>query len=401
MVAAICGVGIGAADALAQASSASGGASGWTTTANSEVRYFSSRKSQGATASQLFLPFAVQFAGRPDPDWKVSFLVRSGYISSRQNNGTVSSSASVLTDTSVTPTVSYLGINGMTPTLSVPMNLPTASGSASSTSTQSKSKTDGDIVPAPTFGEGFNIGPTLSNNFNISESTVLGLGIGYTSRGAFDQGTQTGVSRFNPGDVTTVNVTLGYRGERLSLQGSAAYAMESTTYQDGAPLYRAGDRVIMGLKAGYALTENWSARAAVNYSHFTANEVPAAAGLSSLVREAFNSNSDVTQVNLDLNYRADRFSIGPTLTYVYRDRNGYNPNTFQFLPAKSSWGVGANGSYQISSAMTLNTSVQRIWVRENESPAKLDALNALIPGSGIPQAATDIWLLSIGGSYKF
>jgi hypothetical protein len=110
------------------------------------------------------------------------------------------------TDTSVTPTLTYLGFNGITPYLSVATNIPTAKKASGPSVTQSNGKTDGDLVPTPAFGEGFNIGPTIGANFNLSESFVWGIGIGYTNRGAFDQGTATGLSRFDPGDVTTASV---------------------------------------------------------------------------------------------------------------------------------------------------------------------------------------------------
>lgn len=373
----------------------------WSTTASFDARYFASASSIGTKTSQLYMPIGVQTTGLLTEDWKAGLLLRSGTILSRQSTPAASSTVNTLTDTNLTGTMSFLGWNGITPTLSLAVNLPTATARATPGFANLNGKTDGDLVPTPAFGEGLNIGPTLGVNVNLNESTVLGIGIGHTRRGDFDQGTATGISRFDPGDVTTANTTLGYRGERLSLQGTLSYSMESTSFQDGAPIYRAGDRILLGAKAGYAWTDNWASRAGINFSHFSSNDVPAAAGVPALVREAFNSNSNVTQVNADLTYTTERYAIGPAFSFLYRDRNGYNPNTFQFLPAKTSWGIGLNGSYLLSQQFTLNASVQRLWVRENENPAKLDALNAVIPGSAVPRVSSDIWLASIGTSYRF
>ena len=390
----VCGFGLAGTDAHAQSAA-------WQTTANADFRYFTSRNSLGATASQIYLPFGAQLNGRPSQDWKMSFLVRSGAIFSRQTSPTATSEVNTLTDTNMTPSVTYLGWNGITPTLSVAMNIPTATGHASSTVTNSNSKTDADLVPTPSFGEGFNVGPTLSTNFNLSEMLVLGVGVGYTYRGPFDQGTLTGISRFDPGDVATFNLTLNYRGERLSLQGTASYSAETTTEQGGIALYRAGDRVMLGAKAGYAWSQMWSSRVAVNFSHFMRNNVQPALNVNPLVVEAFNSNSDVTKVTLDTTYNAGVYSIGPTLSYLYRNRNGYDPTTFQFLPAKTAWGVGVNGSYTVTNAIQLTASVQRQWVKEAENPTKVDALNAVIPGSAVPEASTRVWTAQVGGTVKF
>ena len=373
----------------------------WTTTFNTEVRYFSSHDSLGNRNSQVYTPLAAQATGYLSNDWKASFLVRSGYIWSSQSNAVAGSRVETPTDTNVTPTLTYLGWRGITPYVSVALNLPTANKSSNPFVTQSNGKTDADVVPTPAFGEGLNVGPTVGANVNVNESTVLGLGVGHTWRGEFDQATTVTVSRFDPGDVTTGNVTLGYRGERLSLQGSLSYSVESTTHQGGLPLYQAGDRIIAIAKAGYAWTEMWSSRASVTFSHFEKNNVQPSAGVSPLVAEAFNSNSNVTRVTLDTTYAAADYSIGPTVTYLYRDRNGYDPNTFQFLPAKTSWSAGVGGSYKVIPAFSLNAAVQHIWITEGANPEKLNALNAIIPGSGIPAASSNAWIATLGGSYKF
>lgn len=387
--------------ALVALPSVARGQDNWSTTASFDARYFASSSSTDARTSQIYTPIGAQSTGLLSEDWKAGLLLRSGTIFSRQSTPVASSAVNTLTDTNLTTNISYLGLNGITPTLTLAFNLPTATARATSGFVNANGKTDGDLVPTPAFGEGLNIGPTLGVNFNLNESTVLGIGIGHTRRGGFDQGTAAGVSLFDPGDVTTLNSTIGYRGERLSLQGTLSYSIESTTFQDGTPIYRAGDRILLAAKAGYAWTDNWASRIGVNYSHFSSNDVPVAAGLPALVREAFNSNSNVTQVTTDLTYATERYSIGPALSFLYRDHNGYNPNTFQFLPAKTSWGIGVNGSYLLSTQFTLNGSVQRFWVREKENPLKFDTLNIPIPGSALPQVSSDIWIASIGGSYKF
>ena len=372
----------------------------WSTTLDAGIRYYGWNNSLGGNGSQLYTPIGIQFQGRPHPDWKFGFLLRSGALWSSQATPTASSSIWTVTDTNVTPTATYLGWDGFTPFVSVSFNIPTARKASSPNITQSNGKTDPDIVATPAFGEGFNVGPTVGTNINISDSFVLGIGAGYTYRGPFEQAGTVTLSTFDPGDVYTLNASLAFRGELLSVQGSAAYSFETTTFQDGAPLYRAGDRLILGLKAAYTWDDNWGTRFSANFSHFENNAVTAA-GTSDLVREAFNSNSNVTKLSLDVPYTADNFTIGPTVGFLYRDRNGYDPTTFQFVPAKTNWSAGLGGAIAFSKTFTLNLSVQYIWAIENGSPNKIVPTNTIVPNSAMPESTTNAWVASLGSSIRF
>jgi hypothetical protein len=375
-------------------------ASRWTTEVNSDVRYYSWSNSLGGKGAQLYAPVATQFTGRPNDDWKLEFLVRSGAIWSRQSTPTFSTEASSLTDTTVSSTATYFGLNGIQPFVSMNVNIPTAE---SASGTQSTTKNDSDIVATPVFGEGWNLGPSIGANFAIDQSLIATLSVGYVNRGPFNEGSTavSGARRLNPGDVTTVNSGLGYRGDRLVVQATVAYSLETTTYADGLPLYRSGDRVIAGLKAGYAWSDNWSSRLSGSFSHFGKNEVPVSVGMPELVREAFNSNSDVCRISMDTSYNKNNYSVGPTVSYLYRNHNGYDPVTFQFVPAKQSWSVGLVGQVAASDRISINARVERIWVFENANPDKIDLLNTFIPGSGVPQFVTNAWVMSIGGSVRF
>jgi hypothetical protein len=390
-------VGLSSPPAQAQAAAS---APVWLTTLDASVRYYGWNNSLGSSGTQVYVPIGLQLQGRPAPDWKVSLLLRGGALWSNQATPAASSSVSTPTDTNLTPTVSYLGWNGFTPFLSVSFNLPTAAKASNPNTTQSNGKTDPDIVATPAFGEGFNVGPAVGTNINISESFVLGIGAGYTYRGPFAQANAAFLSSFDPGDVYSLNASLGYRGDDLSVQATAAYSFETTTYQDGSPLYRAGNRIILGLKVAYTWDDNWGTKFSANYSHFDNNDV-VAAGTPDLVREAFNSNSNVTRLSLEVPYSFDNYTIGPSVGFLYRDRNGYDPTTFQFVPAKTNWSAGLGGSIAISRRFTLNLAVQYIWAAENGSPTKFDATNAVIPNSAVPESTTSAWVASLGSSVKF
>ncbi len=107
---------------------------------------------------ETYVPLAFQFAYLPSDDWKVEFLTRSGYVTAHQTTAGLDGSASTWTDTSLSSTVTYYGINGIQPYVSVALNLPT--GSAALYGVGEFARMDPDIFDISVFGEGLNVAPT-------------------------------------------------------------------------------------------------------------------------------------------------------------------------------------------------------------------------------------------------
>lgn len=382
----------------------------WTITSSTEFRYFSwdSTRRFPTTGvvtrergSQTYLPTSIQLKAQPSPDFKFDVSARAGLTSSDIKTGAASASYFGTTDTSVSGTATYLGFSGFQPFLSLALNLPTGRSNLKSSS---NAKGDSDLVMLPVFGEGLNIGPTLGVTIPIDDNWASSFGVGYTNRGAFDrEGPAAGVppkQRLNPGDVITGTASLSYRGQNLSLKGSVAYSTETTTRLDGADFYKSGDRIVVQLAAGYGFTENWSAKAQASFSHFAPNKVQNALGLPPLSTEAFNSNSNLFKINGGITYAADGYTIGPAVGFLYRDRNGYDPTTFQFVSAKRSVTAGLAASYQPTPMIQLSARAEHLWAFEDSGPDKM-AFGFPIPGSAPPSVRTNGWQLSGSGVIKF
>jgi len=382
--------------------------SSWTTTFNTETRYFTFKSSNsspanstlsGGNGTQVYVPFALQSAGRPADDVGLEFLLRSAYVYSRQTTTAATGTFSGTTDTTLSSTMSYYGWNGIQPFVSLNVSIPTGTSNASGN--QQNAKSDSDIVRLPAFGEGWNLGPTIGANIPIDAMLMASVAVGYTNRGQFAREADAAgaTNRLDPGDVTTFTGTLSWRGERLSLKGSVAYSLESVTTLDRTDFYKSGNRIILTGAAGYAWDANWSSRVQVNFSHFDKNKV-LLPGATDIAVETFNSNSNVINIAFDTIYSVGAFSIGPTAGYVHRDRNGYDPTTFQFLPAKTSWSAGVAGAYTVTPTSRIAFSAARIWVNEAASPDKI-ADGVLVPSSAIPAAITDAWQATISGTIRF
>jgi hypothetical protein len=392
----------------------------WQVTLNSEVQYYSWSSSQGyptlplqvpadprgpGKGSQVYIPYAMQVDGALSNDLQAQFLVRSGYVSSRQTTAGISASAETPTDTTFGTTLTYNGVAGLQPFVSANVNAPT--GKTVLLGNTALARPDPYLAGVPTFGEGWNIGPTLGFNVPITTDLVASLSGGFTSRGSYNRegviplfGMQ-GITSINPGDDTTVNSSIAYQKNALALQFSAAYTWETQTTIGGAPVYKTGNAVTLTGNAGYAWNAAWSSQLLASFTHTDRN---LAQNLVQppvfLVSEAANSNSDITQLSLSTTYTQGPFAIGPTAKYIYRNHNDWDPTSSQFLPAETFWAAGAMAQYNITQKTTLTARVERRWVYEDVNPDKLTGIG-ILAGSGFPAISSNGWMASLGGTVKF
>jgi hypothetical protein len=388
-------------------------ASPWEIILNQELRYYSWSGNRGfptnavaasGSGSQFYAPIGLQLNGKPFEELKLELLGRSGYVWSRQSVGGFTGEVSTVTDTVLSGTATYLGWNGFQPFVSLNVNAPT--GRSALFGFSALARMDSDLVEIATFGEGWNLGPTVGVNIPLTENLMLSLGVGYTYRGPYDRETAPapitgaqGVDRLDPGDNTTVNASLAYQVGALSLQGTASYAFETDTRLNGVLFFRTGDRYLLSGTAGYAWSDAWKSSLTASFSHFDRNEV-AIFGLPGLVVEAFNSNSNVVRVALDTTYTVGAFALGPTLSYLNRDHNAYSPTANQFVSAKTRWAAGGMLQYTVNPKAVLTVKAEHVWIDEEENPAKLLGM-VPIPGTAVPQVLSTGWMASVGGVFTF
>jgi hypothetical protein len=139
-------------------------------------------------------------------------------------------------------------------------------------------------------------------------------------------------------------------------------------------------------------------------AHSNRNKV-AGRDVVGLIVEELNSNSNIYRVGLQHLFPVEQFQIGPTVSWLYRDHNGYNSATLQFVPQKTRWAAGMLAQYAPNATVTLNARVEHIWTHENESPTedgvKVDALaKGLVPASTVPVISGTAWQTSFGLNVK-
>jgi len=413
-------------------------AQNWTTTFSSEVRYFSWRNNLvpgdgtgPGKGSEIYVPVALQLTGKPVDTLSLDFVVRGGWVKAVQSTTGRSGEVQTATDTVVSTTATYLGIQGMQPFVSLNANLP--SGKSALLGDATNARMDPDFVDISTFGEGYNLGPTLGFNFPITSSLLVTTSVGYTWRGRFEResdlsvfqaGTDPGLvenlislnptQTVNPGDNTTVTAAVNYQvgSFAIGLTGSATW--ETATKVNGLQTFKPGLRYLLALQSSYVWPENLgktSLSASVAHSNRNQVKVPQLNEFE-LISEIFNSNSNIFRVGLEHLFPAGQFQIGPIGSVLYRDHNAYNAATLQFVPAKTRWSAGLLAQYAPTATVTINARVEGVWTHENENPiipgenpdvsgGRIDALaDGLIPASAIPAISGTGWQTSFGINIK-
>jgi len=359
--------------------------------------------------SQFYMPLALQVVGAPSDELKIELMARTGYVSASQSTATFSGSYSGSTDTVLSATATYLGWAGFQPYLSLNLNLPT--GETVLRGTSGRARLDPDFVDVPTYGEGFNVGPTIGANIPIMANLLLNISAGMTRRGDFTREGQVnpvsgiqGLSRMDPGENYTLSTSLNYSEGAFTGQLMASYGHDTATSIDGIRTFRSGNRFSLVGMGSYAFSETWSATLTTMYSHgeasFFANP---ALGAVDLVREQFNSNSNLYRIGFEPTYRVNEaLSVGPTASFLYRDRNAYNPLTAQFVPAKTRYTVGGFANYSVTDAISFSARVERVWTREDANPDKYEpAFDIIVPGSAVPRLSYNGWQVSGGVRARF
>ena len=395
----------------------------WSVTFASEVRYFSWKSDRGfppgsasadfrGRGSELYIPYTVQLVGQPNDNIKIEILGRGGWVRARQSTADKSGEVETTTDTVASATATYLGFNGVQPFASVNINFPT--GKSALFGSAANARMDADLVDIASFGEGFNIGPTVGFSLPITSNLIATVSAGYTRRGTF---TREGppsppnpapvAPTIDPGDTVTVTGSIGYQMGQLAGEITGTVSGETDTRVNGEALYRAGMRFLASGTWSYTWPETWGVTTlTASASHANKNKVlfvlPATPSFDT---EPFNSNSNLYRVGLEHLFSFGKLWAGPTGSYLYRDHNGYDSNTLQFVSAKERWSTGLLASYVASERVTFNARAEHVWVHEHQSyrdnPFSVLAGGAIIVTQGVPAISSTGWQFAAGANARF
>jgi opacity protein-like surface antigen len=408
----------------------------WTQTFASEVRYFSWHSNLGfppntavigpgtllmssGSGYELYTPYATQLTGQSN-DWKVELLGRGGWVEAHQTTQGLTGQVQTATDTVASATFTYLGMSGVQPFAAVELNLPT--GLASLPDNGVNARMDPDLVDIATFGEGFNVGPSVGFTLPLSKSLLLTFSTGYTHRGSFVRQSTltpptppapTGVpADISPGDVFTGTASVGYQVGQLTGKLTGTISQETTTSVNGIPFIQPGRTYLAAGSWSYTWPgDNLGVTTLdASASHTNRNEVlfQCLGGCpTSLVTEPFNTNSNLFRVGLEHLFAVGQFAFGPRGSFLMRDANGYAPTTLQFVAAKQRWAAGLQARYVPNNTVSFNARVERVWVHTDETPALANGTvfsvlaNSPVPYFIVPAISGTGWQFALGATASF
>lgn len=373
----------------------------WTTVLDIDSKFSSWRGTRGFPTSidgkgkgyQFYMPFGISLSGTPGTDWKYEFQARSGYAFSKQSTIGAAGSVNTLTDTTLQATVTYLGIDGVVPFAAMNINAPT--GTAALYRSARFARMDADLVDLSNFGEGWNFGPSLGANIPITDDLLLTLGAGYTYRGGFIRETDDGTGEFitrqkmKAGNTISFNASATYQLDSWSFMLGASYATESKTYVDGIENFRAGDRTTFLGSITQNWNNTWSTVLSGNLVLSDKNENLPLGGVS-IIPETYNSNNRVFRIGLDHYWTEGNWTLGPSVSYLDREKNAYDSLNYSFIPAKTRYAGGGVAKYKLNDTILMSARVDRIWTHEKDYPI-----------TNVPAVKSNAWFLSLGAALTY
>ena len=231
----------------------------------------------------------------------------------------------------------------------------------------------------------------------LRERGTWWVGVGHTWRGVYDREPTPAFpfgGHIEPGNVTTFNVSAGWKGGPLSLQLSGSYSHEGISEFNGIPGFRTR-RPLYGIGLGkLCLDQCLGFDLVASWTHALKNTVINPPIFLTPFVEAFNSNSNVYRLRFEHAFTTGDWSYGPIVSYLFRDTNAWAPTAFQFIPAKTRWSAGGNLRYFIGTQTVLYASLEHVWVNEGGRPVA-------IPGVSIPDLSFTGWAVTTGGTFQF
>jgi hypothetical protein len=392
----------------------------WIASFASEVRYYSWRGTRGSPTNvnenpgggtQVYIPYALQLVGTPNDQIKVELIGRAGWVYSRQTTFGATGEVATTTDTVGSATFTYLGIDGVQPFVSLALNVPT--GRSMLLGSEANARMDPDLVEIASFGEGWNVGPTVGANVPIGSSYLATVAVGYTWRGAFNRERSLialptdaqATTSLDPGEAVTFTGSLAYKEGPWSGALTAAVTEETITRENGVAVVRGGRRYLVNAALGYVWPETWGMSAlTASVARGNRSDVRIA-GLANLTTEPFEG-STLYRIGVQHLWQVGQAWVGPTVSYLHRDRNAYDPGTLQFVPAKDRYAAGVVAQYAATNKVSFNLRAEHVWTREGDKTAINGQmfsvlLNDFVLSPAVPVVSATGWQGSAGLNIQF
>jgi hypothetical protein len=391
----------------------------WSFNATTELKYYSWHDSvttpgTGSNGSELYTPLTLQMNGKVGNVLSIDLVGKGGWVNLNQRSDDLSGSVSTVTDTSLSGTFTYTGLNVLQPFVGFQTNVPTGRAGTNTLP-------DPDLVEVPTFGQGFDVGGTAGFNFLPSNNWFLTTSVTYLARGGYtrDNGAAafatplinpallapSNVVNFKPGDLVTILQSVQYSQGSFTQRFTGTVSFEGSTFQDGLELMKPGNTYALTSDTNYTWSDIiGTTTLSASVTHTDATQTTAATN-PAVAATIADTATNVYSVTLQHLVPVGDFAIGPTASYLFRDNNGINTAKLEFVPTKQRYSAGLVARYNATPNLTLNARVEGVW-SHLDGDLDTDSLRysaiggAYLPVAGSPVINGSALWTTIGLNYK-
>jgi len=222
---------------------------------------------------------------------------------------------------------------------------------------------DPDLVPITSFGEGYNINPTLTAAKEWGD-LVAGLGIGYLWRGEYDF--SESVKDYNPGDILNTSAEARYFFSPVwngRVFGNYVwYGKDKVRSED---FYREGDYYQLGMGVNYSRTK-WLAGLTVRSIFRDKSRTQDAGG--GLSTENSKSRGNEWAGDLSINYQLDdETTLTSFIQALHVNKNGYSADEARFVGRREKYTAGIGASSEITKQLEGGVTLKGFTMRDAEA----------------------------------
>lgn len=310
-------------------------------------------------ARQAYIPIRIE--GRHQ-EFSLSVLTAHAYTNFNPATGE-SRSLSHLLDTKVNLSYEILGKLPVDVLIGLDFNLPTGK-------TDLKQKDldlimDPDLISINSFGEGFNINPTLTVTKEW-RNWVAGIGCGYIWRGKYDFSSDIDMKNYDPGDIFNATALIRYYfSSDWHTRFFASYVWYDKDKVNSRDFYQEGDFLLLGLGFHYDQTK-WDADFTLRSILRSKSKFQEEAGR--LFTEDKNNHGDEWIGDLSLRYFLNhKTTLKSSLQGLWITKNDYPLDSSFFVGRREKFSLGLGATRIISPNIEGELNVKGFVMHDGEA----------------------------------
>lgn len=331
-------------------------------TFNTGFNYIWWESNQHEKGVEAYVPISVEGAFRD-----MQFRALTGYLYGYHDaRGVGSHQVKDLLDTKLNFSYSFEDVAGFTILTGLDFNLPT--GRRDLHEKDIGVLTDPDLVPITTWGEGFNVNPTVVV-VRSWDKILVGFGGGYLCRGSYDYSND--FRDYDPGDIWLVTGEIRYYPDQYwGIRAFSSYNWYGKDTLHGVDYYQPGDMLETGLGVSFEKAP-WQFK--MDFSSFFRQKDETRAATGDLTEEDKNSYGNEFQLNTSARYDlSDTYALLGVVNLLHIEPNDYRRGAPLYRGARRKIEVGLGLQWKFNEKYRVKFMGTYFTLHDHETPEHPD-----------------------------